>query len=115
MVATSAHQPLAAAPLARDDAHAVAQLLKALADPTRVLMVSVILHSAGGELCGRELQELLDLPQATASHHLCKLERAGILVREQRGPYGYYSIAPDAFRRVRRIFGEPAPAEGLAW
>ena len=109
------HSPLLAAPLEREEANAIARLLDALADPTRVLIVSAIIHSAAGELCGRELQELLGLRQPTASHHVCKLQRAGILVCEERGPYRYYSIAPGAFERIREIFGEPVAAPALAW
>jgi ArsR family transcriptional regulator len=104
-----------AAPLDREEASAIARLLDALADPTRVLIVSTILHSATGELCGRDLRELLDLRQPTASHHIGKLERAGILVCDERGPYRYFSIAPKAFERIREIFGEPAPMPALAW
>lgn len=109
------HSPLVAAPLDRDEARAVAHLLEALADPTRVLIVSAILHAPARELCGRELRELLDLRQPTASHHVGKLRRAGILRCEERGPYRYLSVAPGAFERIREIFGEPAAAPALAW
>lgn len=102
------HGPLTAAPLAREQASAVATLLHALADPNRVLIVSALLHAPSGELNGRELLECLDLRQPTVSHHLRKLVRAGILEREQRGPYGYFSVAPEALAKLRALFAESA-------
>ena len=100
------HGPIAAAPLTPEQAEALAALLHALGDRTRVLIVSALLHAPAGELHGRELQEQLSLRQPTASHHLHKLVRAGILCREQRGPYAYFRIAPAAFERLRALFGE---------
>lgn len=99
------HGPLTAAPLEHEQACAVAALLHALADPNRVLIVSALLHAPSGELNGRELLERLDLRQPTVSHHLRKLVQAGILVREQRGPYGYFRVAPEAFGKLRALFG----------
>ncbi len=98
------HGALSASPLTREEADALAELLHALADRTRVLVVSTLLQTPEGELNARELQERLGLHQPTASHHLRKLVRAGILAREQRGPYAYYRVAPDALARLRAIF-----------
>ena len=106
------HGPIAASPLTREQADSLASLLHALGDRTRVMIVSALLHAPGGELHSRDLQEMLSLRQPTASHHLHKLVRAGVLRREQRGPYAYFSLAPDAFARLREIFGEPVPAPG---
>ena len=103
------HGPLTAAPVARDQADAVARLLHALADANRVLIVSELLHAPAGELNGRELLERLDLRQPTVSHHLRKLVRAGILVREQRGPYAYFRVAPEALGKLRALFGGRPP------
>lgn len=100
------HGPIAASPLTLDQADALAALMHALGDRTRVRIVSALLHSETGELHGRALREQLSLSQATVSHHLHKLVRVGVLVREQRGPYGYFRVAPDAFARLRAIFGE---------
>jgi ArsR family transcriptional regulator len=99
------HGPLTAAPVSPDEAEALAKLLHALADRTRVLIVSELLHSPTGELHGRELQERLGLHQPTLSHHLRKLVRAGLVEREPRGPYAYFRVAPDALSRLRTIFG----------
>jgi ArsR family transcriptional regulator len=99
------HGPMTAAPLTREQAESLARVLHALADPTRVLIVSALLHAPQGEMHGRAIQEQLGLRQPTASHHLRKLVRAGVVEREQRGPYGYFRVAPDAFARLRSIFG----------
>jgi len=101
------HGPLCASPITAEEAEALAQLLHALGDRTRVLIVSALLHAPSGELHGRQLRELLGLRQPTASHHLHTLVRAGILTREQRGPYAYFRLVPDAFARLRAIFGDP--------
>jgi ArsR family transcriptional regulator len=103
------HGPITAAPLTREEAEALARLLHALADRTRVLIVSALLHAPDGELHGRDLQDQLGLLQPTSSHHLRKLVRAGLVEREQRGPYAYFRVAPDALSRLRTIFGGRPP------
>lgn len=103
------HAPITAAPLTGEEAEALARLLHALADRTRVLIVSALLHAPAGELHARELQEQLDLRQPTSSHHLRKLVRSGLVAREQRGPYAYFRVAPDALSRLRTIFGGRPP------
>ena len=107
------HGPIGAAPLSDEEAEALARLLHALADRTRVAIVGALLHAPGGELHARDLQELLGLRQPTASHHLRKLVRSGIVEREQRGPYAYYRVQGDAFARLRSIFSD-GPASGPA-
>lgn len=103
------HGPLTAAPLDARQASAVAGLLHALADTNRVLIVSELLHAPAGELNGRELLERLDLRQPTVSHHLRKLVRAGIVEREQRGPYAYFRVAPEALGKLGALFGGRPP------
>jgi ArsR family transcriptional regulator, arsenate/arsenite/antimonite-responsive transcriptional repressor len=100
------HGPIVASPVTLEQADALAALLHALGDRTRVLIVSALLHSPTGELHGRDLQEQLSLRQPTASHHLHKLVRAGVLSREQRGPYAYFRVVPDAFECLRAIFDD---------
>ena len=97
--------PITEAPLSPDHADSIARTMHALGDRTRVLILSALLHAPGGELHGRDLQEQLGLRQPTASHHLRKLVRAGILVREQRGPYGYHRVAPGALEDLCRVLG----------
>jgi ArsR family transcriptional regulator len=109
------HGPITAAPLTSEDADALARLLHVLADRTRVLIVSALLHAPTGELHGRDLQEQLHLRQPTASHHLRKLVRSGLVEREQRGPYAFFRVAPDALSRLRAIFaGRPPRVHGRA-
>jgi ArsR family transcriptional regulator, arsenate/arsenite/antimonite-responsive transcriptional repressor len=97
--------PITMAPLNAEHAEAIATTMHALADRTRVLIVSALLAAPGGELHGRALQELLQLRQPTASHHLRKLVRAGIILREQRGPYGYYRVVPGALADLCQALG----------
>lgn len=100
---------MTAAPLTGEQADALARLLHALADRTRVLIVSALLHAPAGELHARGLQERLGLRLPTTSHHLRKLVRAGIVQREQRGPYAYFRVTPDALARLRTIFNGRPP------
>ena len=97
--------PITDAPLTPEHADSIARTMHALGDRTRVLILSALLHAPAGELHGRDLQEQLGLRQPTASHHLRKLVRAGILAREQRGPYGYYRVAPGALQDLCRVLG----------
>jgi ArsR family transcriptional regulator len=97
--------PITMAPISAERAETIAHTMHALGDRTRVLIVSALLHAPGGELHGRALQELLGLRQPTASHHLRKLVRAGIILREQRGPYGYYRVVPGALAELCHVLG----------
>lgn len=106
------HGPITAAPLEPAEAEALARLLHALADRTRVAIVSAIVHSASGELNARQILAMVDVSQPTLSHHLRKLLEAGLLAREQRGPYSYFRLAPEAFERLRSIFSEARDPSG---
>ncbi len=83
--------PLSASSLSDEEADATAAIFRALGDPARVRIVNV-LATAGGEVCGCDLTEALGLAQPTVSHHLKKLHEAGLLDREQRGKWAYYSL-----------------------
>jgi ArsR family transcriptional regulator len=83
--------PLGAAALSDDQAKATARLFKALADPHRVRIVN-LLATSSDPVCVCELTGPLGLSQATVSHHLKKLVQAGLLEREQRGTWAYYSL-----------------------
>jgi ArsR family transcriptional regulator len=76
-------------------AAAVAELAKLLSDPIRVQVVG-LLRAHEDEVCQCELQPLFDVSQPTLSHHLRKLEEAGVVSVERRGRWAYYSITPDA-------------------
>ncbi len=81
--------------LSADQAEATAVLFKALADPARVRIVNLI-ATAAGPVCACEFNGPLDLTQPTVSHHLKKLVDAGLLDREQRGKWAYFSLRRDA-------------------
>ena len=87
--------PLTEGNLAVDEAEAIAQLFKALADPARVRLVSLIAATSAGEACICDLTEPIGLSQGTVSHHMKVLCDAGLLSREQRGKWAYYRIRPD--------------------
>lgn len=77
-------------PLSADEARRLSEVLKALADPARLRLVSII--SSCGEACVCDLQEPLGLSQPTVSHHLKVLADAGVVSREQRGRWAYYRL-----------------------
>jgi ArsR family transcriptional regulator len=87
--------PLAAEALSDDEAAATAELFKALADPARVRIVN-LLASAGEPVCACNLHEPVGLSQPTVSHHLKKLVEVGLLEREQRGKWAYFSLRREA-------------------
>ena len=93
-----------------EQAEKLAALLKALADPVRLRMVSLIASSEAGEACVCDLNEAFDLTQATISHHLKVLHSAGILDREKRGVWVYYAVRPAALSAVATVFSSPALA-----
>jgi ArsR family transcriptional regulator len=88
-------QPLAAPSLTDEEADATAMLFKALGDPARVKIVNVLAR-ADGPVCACEFEPALGLSQPTVSHHLKKLTEAGLLEREQRGKWAYFSLRRDA-------------------
>jgi len=86
---------LAAPTISDDEAAATAELFRALADPARVKIVNQ-LANATEPVCACEIVPMLGLAQPTVSHHLKKLTDAGLLVREQRGKWAYFSLDADA-------------------
>jgi ArsR family transcriptional regulator len=98
--------PLAAAPLTEVDADVLAGRLKALADPGRLRLLSLVL--AAGECCGCDLTGPLALSQPTVSHHLKVLVDAGILRREKRGRWAWFSPVPGALGALAAILGAVA-------
>jgi ArsR family transcriptional regulator len=101
--------PLMEAPLASEDAEVLAAVLGALADPARLRLVSLLAASPDGECCGCDLTEPLGLSQPTVSHHLKVLHDAGLLDRERRGRWVYYSLREDRLAALRTILA-PVPA-----
>jgi ArsR family transcriptional regulator, arsenate/arsenite/antimonite-responsive transcriptional repressor len=91
--------PLATPSLSDAEAQATAALFSALADPARVRIVNVIATS-DEPVCACHLIEPLGLSQPTVSHHLKRLVDAGLLEREQRGKWAYFSLTPEASARL---------------
>jgi ArsR family transcriptional regulator len=94
--------PIARAGMSERDAKATAALFKALADPHRVRVVNLLAVS-GESVCVCDLTETLGLSQPTVSFHMKKLVEAGLLDREQRGVWAYYSLRDDAVRRLGEV------------
>jgi ArsR family transcriptional regulator, arsenate/arsenite/antimonite-responsive transcriptional repressor len=78
----------------------LAQVLKALADPVRLRLVSIIASAPSGEVCACELAAPLGRSQPTVSHHLSQLVSAGLLEREQRGRWAWFSVRAEALAGV---------------
>jgi ArsR family transcriptional regulator len=94
--------PLGAPSLSDDQAQATAQLFKALADPHRVKIMN-LLATSPDPVCVCEFTRPLGLSQPTVSHHLKKLVQAGLLDREQRGTWAYYSLNREALGRLAAV------------
>lgn len=94
--------PLAAPSLSGEEAEATAELFKALADPARVRIMN-LLASAGEPVCACNLNEPVGLSQPTVSHHLKKLVEVGLLEREQRGKWAYFSLRLDAVEKLATV------------
>jgi ArsR family transcriptional regulator len=91
--------PLGTQALADEEAEATAQVFKALSDPARVKILSMV-ATAEEAVCACEFTPALGLTQATVSHHLKKLTETGLLEREQRGKWAYFSLNADAFEQL---------------
>ena len=78
------------------EAQRLAAQFKALGDPTRVRLLSLIASSPDGEGCVCELTEPVGLSQPTVSHHMKVLVEAGLVTRDQRGKWAYYAVIPEA-------------------
>jgi len=100
--------PSGARPMSAERAATLAAQFKALADPNRLRLVSMISASEGSEACVCDLTEPLGLGQPTVSHHLKVLVDAGILQREKRGVWAYFSLVPGALDHLAGVLAEPA-------
>ncbi|KRE94361.1 ArsR family transcriptional regulator [Nocardioides sp. Soil774] len=95
-------------PLSADQAERLAPLLKALADPVRLRLVSIVAASEGGEACVCDLNDAFDLSQPTISHHLKVLHEAGLLDRTKRGVWVYYGVRREVLADVAALIGGAA-------
>lgn len=90
--------------ISKSDAIATANLLKAVADPVRIRLISMLVDSPEGELCVCNLVEPLELSQPTVSHHLKILAEAGLVSREKRGTWAWYSLDRERFAQLSKVF-----------
>lgn len=100
--------PLAREPLSPDWAGDLARMFKALGDPVRLRLLSMVASHEGGEVCVCDLTPAFDLSQPTISHHLKVLREAGLLVCERRGTWVYYRVVAGALAQLAAVLG---PAE----
>ncbi len=99
--------PLAGSSLSAERAVELEQVLKALADRHRLRIVNLLLRAGGEPVCVCEVQPLLGLSQGTVSYHLKQLVEAGVIQREGRGTYSYFSLVPGALGALREVFSTP--------
>jgi ArsR family transcriptional regulator len=93
-----------AEPMDRDSAEGLARLLKAVADPARLQLLAVIRASDSGEVCACDFTAPLALSQPTVSHHLKVLTEAGLISREQRGTWAWFSLVPERISEIAAVF-----------
>jgi ArsR family transcriptional regulator, arsenate/arsenite/antimonite-responsive transcriptional repressor len=96
--------PLTGTSLDDRQAAEMEMVLKALADRHRLKIVNLLLRAAGEPVCVCEVQPALGLSQGTVSYHLRQLLEAGLIERETRGTYSYFSLVPGALDSVREVF-----------
>jgi ArsR family transcriptional regulator, arsenate/arsenite/antimonite-responsive transcriptional repressor len=99
--------PVAGEVIAPDEADLLASRFKALADPTRLRLISLVAAHADAEACVCDLTEPVGLSQPTVSHHLRILVEAGVLTREQRGKWAYYRLVPETLNALSTLLASP--------
>ena len=99
--------PLTGQPLGESAAAGLAQIFRALGDPVRLRLVSLIGAHQGGEVCVCDLTSAFSLTQPTISHHLKVLREAGIIDSERRGTWVYYRLVPAALERMSALLSAP--------
>ena len=95
--------PLSGTPLSSDWAGDLARMFKALGDPVRLRLLSIVASHPGGEACVCDLTPAFDLTQPTISHHLKVLREAGLLACERRGTWVYYWVVPSALAQLAAV------------
>ena len=102
--------PLAEPSLSESDVEGLERVFKALADRHRVKILNRLLAPQGEAVCVCEFEDMLGLRQSTVSYHLRQLLDAGIVTREKRGSYAYFSLEPTALERIRGVLAVPVAA-----
>ncbi len=105
--------PMVREPLTEDDAKSLAGVFKALSDPVRLRLLSLIASFEGGEACVCDLTGPFEVSQPTISHHLRVLREAGLIDSERRGTWVYYWVLPDALGRLGSLLATDA-MDGMA-
>src|SRR5262245_30331451 len=100
--------PLAGSSLDEDSAVDLEVVMKALADRHRLRIINMLSTADGEHVCLCEIQPTLGISQGTVSHHLKQLVEAGIIERETRGRYSYFTLVPGALDAVKDVFKAPA-------
>lgn len=104
--------PVTAGVLDEDQAAELAAVLKVLADPARLRLLSMVAAAEGGEACACDLVEPVGRSQPTVSHHLSVLVEAGLLTRQKRGRWAWYRVVPERLAAVRDALAPTGPATG---
>ena len=105
--------PLVASPLSVETAERIAPLLKAIADPVRLRLLSLVAAHEGGEACVCDLNDAFDLSQPTISHHLKVLHESGLLERTKRGVWVYYRASTAALTDIAVLLSPESPGGTL--
>ncbi|MFI1656293.1 ArsR/SmtB family transcription factor [Streptomyces sp. NPDC020472] len=100
--------PMVREPLGEDAAVGLSRMFKALGDPVRLRLLSLIASHEGGEACVCDLTGPFDVSQPTISHHLKVLREAGLVDSERRGTWVYYWVLPDALAQLSALLQIPA-------
>ncbi|KRF20676.1 ArsR family transcriptional regulator [Nocardioides sp. Soil797] len=102
--------PLVSEPLGKDESREFSQIFKALGDPVRLRLFSLIASHEGGEACVCDLTDAFDLSGPTISHHLKSLKLAGLVDAERRGTWVYYRVRPDRLELIGNLVAVTSPA-----
>jgi ArsR family transcriptional regulator len=97
--------PLLAAPLADDEADQLATTFKALSDPVRLKLLSLIAAAPEGTACSCDLEEPVGKTQSTVSHHLALLAEAGLITKEKVGRWVNCAVVPERLAQLRDVLG----------
>lgn len=106
--------PLAEEPLPPDQAETLAAMFKALGDPVRLRLVSLIASHAGGEVCVCDLTDRFDVTGPTISHHLRVLREVGLIDGDRRGTWVYYRLVPGVLARLAGLLDEAGASTAAA-